>query len=274
MTFNTTGGFGWTNPDLEPNEPEPGHRPKHSPLLVVIGLGVLIIAAWFVLTVLGGKGSGNLNPIAQAAQRTSDVSGVRFRFGGSGAIPQLPTTVTMQGVGVFDFDDDSGQMTVSGAFPAPVGEMRFDFVFSGDTIYMASPQMASFLPAGKSWIGTEVSGADQNSASDPHAVLEQLEAISSQITNVGEERIRGVITTHYQATTSQDGVQVPVDAWIDRHGLLRRLQESANAATGGGLAISIDFYDYGYKPQVVVPPSDEVISAEDLGQSFSDQLSQ
>ena len=182
--------------------------------------------------------------------------------------------MTLQGVGAFDFDDDSGRMTLSGAFPAPIGEMRFDFVFSGDTMYMASPQLASFLPAGKSWIGTEVSGADQNSASDPHAVLEQLEAISSQITNVGEERIRGVVTTHYRATTSQDGVEVPVDAWIDRQGLLRRMQESANAPTGGGLAISIDFYDYGYKPQVVVPPSDAVISPGDLGQSFSDQLSQ
>src|SRR5256885_16881721 len=127
-------GFSWTNPDM-PGAPEPSNRPKHSPLLVVIGLGALIIAGWLVLTIVGGKSNGGkLNPIGEAAQRTAAIPGARFTIAASGTVPQLPTSLTLQGAGAFDFDDDTGRMTLSGSAPAPYGAIRLDLIFSGATM--------------------------------------------------------------------------------------------------------------------------------------------
>lgn len=272
--MDASGGFAWTNPDL-PSAPEPDDRPKRSPLLVVIGLGVAIVAAWLVFTVVGGGsgGGGNLNPIAQAAEKTADVPGARVEMTGSVAIPQFPSGLTMSATGAYDFVNDGGEATATISDPASGQSMRFDYVYSGDSMYMSSSSLAPVLPAGKSWIEVKMEGA--NNADNPRAIIAQLQAVSSQITTVGRERIRGTMTTQYRALATINQTQVPVDVWVDRQGLVRRLVASGLAGNASAsAAIRLDIFDYGYQPHEVVPPSDQVVDTQEIAKDLAAQYSQ
>ena len=275
MTFDTSGGFSWSNPNMPGRAPENGNRPKHSPLLVVVGLGVLIIAAWLIFTIVdGGSGAGKLNPVAEAAERSTSASGVRLSVDLSGTFPEFPTAgITANGAGALDFADGSGQFSVSVALPAPLGLTRFDYVISNGSMYMASPVLAPTLPPGKSWVQLPTSGDSSSGPQDPHEILKNLESKSSQIVTVGKEQVRHFETTHYRATTTQDGLEVPVDVWVDSRGLVRRMQETVSES-GASMTVSVDLFDYGYKPIVAVPPSDQVVSADDFTNSIKDRLSQ
>jgi len=128
--------------------------------------------------------------------------------------------------------------------------------------------------------------------SDPSQFLAYLETVSNGVKKVGTDSIRGVDTTHYEATldlakaidradvpeslrddlgeiVQKHGVSftMPADVWVDNDGLARRVQLKLDLAQMAGtdretglpvMTMSMDFYDFGVPVHVEAPPADEV----------------
>jgi hypothetical protein len=105
--------------------------------------------------------------------------------------------------------------------------------------------------------------------SDPTQYLQYLDAVSSDVEDLGAERVRDTDTTHYRATLDPDrlpigsaqlralGDGLAIDAWIDADGLLRRMKMDLGTA-GARVGVTLELYDYGVDVAVQAPPPGEV----------------
>src|SRR5262249_27678979 len=130
--------------------------------------------------------------------------------------------------------------------------------------------------------------------SDPTQMLQYLRAVSDSVVAQGSERVNGVQTTRYRAnvqlsrvpaalppsvrtaaqsalTTLENQTHItgfPIDVWVDRHHLVRRMAMSLSPALPGGHTLNesftIDFLSYGPQPAPTVPPSDQVTDISKL----------
>ncbi len=181
-------------------------------------------------------------------------------------------------------------------------EMRMD----GKVMYMRMPALETVRP-GKSWLKLDVAalaaqqGVDQSligsqfGQNDPSQFLQYLEGASTRVQEIGREQVRGVETTRYHAAvdltkapdylpdeqraryeqaiaqlTKQTGLdEVPVDAWIDDEGLLRRMTMNMSfAAAGAGdasMLMTMELFDFGVDVQVEAPPESKVLDFSELG---------
>lgn len=176
-------------------------------------------------------------------------------------------------------------------------------VVDGTTIYMRLPMLAG-VTGNTGWIsmtpddlGLSGSFGLGGGTNDPSQLLETLRGVTDDVEEVGTDDVRGVATTHFRATIDMaralDGVApdqrallesqleglggalsaVPVDVWVDRDGLARRMTldmgNMFGAGGGGGTAsVTVDFFDYGEPVEVVVPDASEVTSFTDEATSF------
>jgi hypothetical protein len=176
---------------------------------------------------------------------------------------------------------------------------QIEAVQDGDVVYMRFPVVSSELPAGKSWVrmdageaggaqGFNFSQLQDATSNDPRKMLEFLRAATGGIETVGREELRGVSTTHYRATVdmaeyeklvpadqrsmTEDLLEqtalgeVPVDVWLDDHGLVRQVEMSFAATQPGTTetaegSMRFELYDYGKAIDVELPPADEVVDA-------------
>jgi len=305
------GSWGWSNPDVQPqHEPEAPEKRGPSPTILVVLGGLLIGAVYLVLTVVGGggKSSGPLNPIAQAAEQTASYSGARMTLSASMSVPGAPSGIEMTGSGEFNGADQSARLTATVSGPPPVGGTSIDEIVADGNIYMSSPTFSGGLPDGKSWMEIrdflDLAGGDQGSSveqMDPSSQLKTLEAVSDNFTLVGHERVRGAQTSHYSASidsakeaalyreqgadkeadliekvAQQTGTtQTPVEVWIDGHHLVRRFETTITMPTPAGSAsmtMSSDIFDFGISPQIAPPPPEQVYDATDLAKQGLQQL--
>jgi hypothetical protein len=268
----------------------------------------LVWGTAFVVLLLGGCGSGKgtvdvsailtSSPSKTLAAKSADVS-MAIKLNGSAA--QSQGLGELPGTGSFDFAGRRGQITTSILGQSILG------VYDGGTIYEHIPQLAR-LAGGKQWFKIDlnqigklvgVSGLGnlaQAQQSDPTTGLNYLRGVSGPITIVGREVVRGVPTTHYRATADLNkavanapadqratvqqigqalGVTtVPVEAWIDEQGRVRRLHQTIdyskakvpNVPAGSlpqSIDITVELFDFGVPVSVTVPPPSQV---QDLGQ--------
>jgi hypothetical protein len=64
---------------------------------------------------------------------------------------------------------------------------------------------------------------------------------------------------------------VPMDVWIGKDGLVRRVQVSLEQTRNGApvhAGLTMDVYDYGAPVTIAAPPSGDVFDATQLAQSF------
>ena len=182
------------------------------------------------------------------------------------------------------------------------GEQTFQMVIDGGAFYMRFPAvLAARLPAGKPWISLDLAdigrtahvpglGSLMNSAStlnDPGQYLDFLRAAADgSVTDLGQETIAGVQTTHYEAQLQfskipdalpaadrssmqqlfgavEQKVSVPdfpADVWIDGAGLIRRLMLNMKETVDGraiDAQVTENFSDYGVQPPPTLPRPDE-----------------
>ena len=141
------------------------------------------------------------------------------------------------------------------------------------------------------WTSAPFDGEAQTSAvPDPTSYADYLQGISDNVRVDGHEPLRGVDTTRYMATVDlghalsrtaktpaqkslmQNAVslfgnlQIPVTAWVDGAGRLRKLNLTMNLSTATGkqfgagagvqakIGITMEFYDFGVPVAVTVPP--------------------
>jgi hypothetical protein len=181
-------------------------------------LGVVTALAVGGVAVSGCGASETLDPIARAAEVTSQQEGARISLTmqfSSAAMPGGGFNITANGY--IDNRDRSGEMSMNlsgipGASALPGGGAgTVQMIFQYPVIYMNMPFLAGELPEGKPWMkldltksasvaGIELPQLSSLDQDDPTQFLEYLRASSGGVSTVGSETVDGVPTTHYRAT--------------------------------------------------------------------------
>jgi hypothetical protein len=156
---------------------------------------------------------------------------------------------------------------------------------------------------GKPWIKMDLrkalgaAGIDQSlsspGSSDPSQGLQFLRASGATVQKLGTERVRGADTTHYRAVIdlrdypkrvpaserarARQSVEriikltgsstTPVEAWVDRKGLVRRVDMTINEKINGRQITAKDstYYSaFGTRIRIVKPPADQVEDVTNL----------
>jgi hypothetical protein len=287
-----------------PPKPKRSYRPDPAwdKLLLIVGAAVVVAA---LLIVPGILNRGGQNPIAAAAEATSNSPGVRITFT---AGFQGPVQMNMSGSGLLNGDTHraSIQVSTSGGVASGVPDFTIDEVVDDGDLYIKSPQLGQAFGASGTWmlIKSEAfgnllqsaGGAGAGLSASPTSQLDALEDASDQVTEVGPEQIEGVETTHYAAVIDMGKLadalkeQVSgafgdlidksleqisnqtVDVWIDGQGLVRRETSSASMGGLGNFTMTMNLTDYGIRPNIEVPPSSEVFDATPFLERALDQL--
>jgi hypothetical protein len=221
-----------------------------------------------------------------------------------GEVSQVASgSVTVDAEGFLDLRGRRGRLTVStkgeglAGADALAGDM--EMILDGRAMYMNSPFYQQLAPDHEPWLRVTfeelgLRGMSQLGQQDPLAFVEALRGVRGKVEEIGTEEVRGESTTHYRATIdipaltadlppaarrtvetsfAQLGIeQMPVDAWLDAQGRLRRLVSSVGlqgeTVAGGEMNISLDLYDFGVAFELKVPPADQVANfAEVFGET-------
>jgi hypothetical protein len=284
--------------------------------IAALGAGAALVAG--AITMGGCGASEALDPVARAAQVTGEQPGARFTMTMRMSAPGLSSGFTITAKGYVDERSHSGELTMDFSqmpFASALGgNGTFKMIFAYPVIYMNVPFMAGKLPEGKTWMkadlskaaqamgagGSQLSSFDQT---DPTQFLSYLRASSGGVTKLGQESVEGVQATHYRATIQLshilerypsaqqaamrsalaklgNGDSIPVDAWVDAQGRVRREQVQIGSTAAGSTApggagatgavggtITIDFQSFGPVPPIVPPPANEVVDAGAMASS-------
>jgi hypothetical protein len=286
--------------------PEPKRTYKPDPawdkLLLVAGAIVVVVA---LLVVPGILNRGGQNPVAAAAEATSDAGGVRINFTGSS---QGATPLTMSGKGVMNGETNRASIAMSATGSTASGVQGFtleEVVDDGD-LYLRSPQLGAAFGGSTKWmlmrseafgdlLQSSASGAGMSAS--PTQQLDALKDASYEVTEVGREQLNGATTTHYRALLDIDKLtdeikgevsgdfgdliersmdqvsSATVEVWIDAGGLLRRETSTSTMGSLGSFTMTMDFSHYGIHPDIEAPPSSEVYDVTPLMQRALDEIS-
>lgn len=228
----------------------------------------------------------SLSPVSRvqaASQATSNAGSSRIA---------LVTTSTVSGKdivvkadGAVDSAERLGQLTVSLGDATSIEER-----FVGDDLYIAVPQQpGSFYKlAQKDLVGTSL-----GASASPTAGFQALQAASTDVTEVGKEKVRDADTTHYKGTydakAALDKVQgaakdaisaaiagsdlsaVPFDAYLDDQGRVRKFVQSLDVTAQGQqvhTTSTIETFDYGTPVSATAPPAEQVKDGAPLLQAL------
>jgi len=229
-----------------------------------------------LLALPGCGGSSNQavsgDPVAAAAGATSKQPSEKVAL--QGKVDLSGQTVSLDGNGAFTNSGDRGNLhlVVSiGSF----GPGNLEEVFDGKVVWLRSPLLTSTL-RGKHWIKldlakpAQVLGFDLNALTGqaPSAALEKLR-LDGKVTKLGTDTIDGVQTTHYRKELS--GSYRSVDAWVDGHGLVRRLKLDYDAKVdptskrGAHTVLTMTLSDFGTAVSAPPPPAADVVDSGEVG---------
>jgi hypothetical protein len=227
---------------------------------------VLIVLLAVSLAGCGGD-TTSLEPLAEAARKTTDVAGAHFVM--TGKIVGGGERVVFRGPG--EIADHGRKLHMRMTMPAEIlgmkglagGDVMFDVVRSGGYFYFRGGPFTQL--AGGKWvrIKDDEPGFDLGQ-NDPSQMLEYLHA-TSEVEARGEDTVRGVDTTHYEARIQLDRVaervspqaaqalreltqgagirEIPLEVWIDDESLVRRLTMDWHPE-GGTVAFEMELFDF------------------------------
>jgi hypothetical protein len=242
----------------------------------------------------GQGGTAAVVSLARAADVTARAGGAQVAISGGFEVPGI-AHIGIGGGGHFNLAGHEGElaMTLSG-LPSVLGgggALGLQERLKGDTVYVSSPLLSGHLPGGARWVKVDVGrvgqglGLDPSSLAsgglDPAQYLQTLRAAGATPTVVGHEPVRGVETTRYRAeidlqklaqqqgggakvheALAQIGVsQLPVEAWVDAQGRVRRVAIALHPTVqgqGAGVRIVTEYFGFGPTPVVTPPPPSEV----------------
>jgi hypothetical protein len=251
---------------------------------------VLVLFLLLVTVPLVGCGGDAtaLDPIAEAAQKTSDVSGTRFSM--TAKISENGgESIEFRGPG--EIADHGKKLHMKMTMPARIlgmkgvqsGDVALDMVSAGGAFYFRGGPFDQIAP-GK-WVRVEDNDPQFNlGQNDPSKMLEYLRT-TSKVDKVGTEQVRGVETTHYEARIQLDKIadrvspearaaleqikktigskEIPIDVWVDGQGLVRRITMDWHPR-GGSIALKLDLFDFGDDIVVDVPAKSDTTALTDL----------
>jgi hypothetical protein len=277
------------------------------------GLLALLAAVGALLALDGGDDGGlpGLTPLARAAERTAEYPGARMTIEGRFDIPGSGAVVTTTGEGEYNGQTGLSHITL-GAESAELPGGRLEVEQVGEqrpgtvVIYMRSDSFGQ-LPGGAEWMKIDLSEqlSSQAQSPDPRDQLEMLRS-SEDFERLGDERVRGVPTTHYKATVDQgDEVErlrdegkhsaaevlekvisandgddtVPVEAWVARDKTIRRLRMEVpfsldTPPAGTSMHMTMELYDFGIEPEIELPSESDVFDATEIAREGLEQLAE
>ena len=236
-----------------------------------------LLALVATTVVVAGCGA-TLDPVAQAATRTSDVSSLRFSMTMQLQLPTVATPVSIKASGAIDSAAQRLQLTmdlsrVAAAAGKPGALGKMTIIEDGLVMYMTGGGLSRLLPGGKTWaridlsqaagsMGLDLSGLT-GGQSDPRTTLAQLRG-AGNVVKIGPQRVGAVATTRYNVLLDlrkglgkMDGASrkmmeqvvdrleaaggryVPADAWIDADGYLRRFHLAIPNYLGTGTSLAM-----------------------------------
>jgi hypothetical protein len=178
----------------------------------------MVTAVAVALAVSGcGGASATLDPVAKAADVTSDTGGARVHFAADVTVQGLATPLTMTGDGDFNFKANEGNLSLTmEGLPAEVlsrlhaSSLRMTELFKSNVGYISSPLFGSELPNGDHWLKLDFGHVLQaeglnpssltNGSANPGQYLQYLKARGANLSVAGHEAVRGVPTTRYTGT--------------------------------------------------------------------------
>jgi hypothetical protein len=165
----------------------------------------------------------------------------------------------------------------------------------GIVLYMRFPFLKEQMPRGKTWLkadivemgkayGLDLDRMKETKQSDPGQMLAYLNSAVG-VRKIGSDLVRREVTTHYstvvKAETIVEGVPpdhqeamrkflrlrgnktYPVDSWVDRDGLVRKLAIELEYKEPHGeyvkMKLSEEYYDFGVEANIEAPPAKRVI---------------
>jgi hypothetical protein len=268
----------------------PGERLANR-LLWLAGLLSVLLIAVVVNAVLHG-GSGGLDPVAAAAERTAAMPGARMALdvvyhveGESGAI---------EGHGGGAYNARTGHSAAYLTLPISTEPMTVHSIADEQDVYYRAPTLNPALPPGKKWMQIElllghltVTGFSANGGAG--STIDALKAVGGNPEQLGRETVRGHSTTRYRDTIEfsreaqvvrEGGAEalarqlerlaekvpgeIPIEAWIDDRGLARKIRivEPLPEAAGGRVLtmdMTIELFDFGVEPKIDLPAPDTVL---------------
>lgn len=228
-------------------------------------LALLLLA--LPLAACGGTSDvTSLDPVAQAAAKTTNVAGAHFQM--SARIGDKTESIAFSGPG--EIADHGKKIHIQVSLPASVlgtgdkGKAQFELVSSNDAYYLRGGPFEQLAP-GK-WVKVNSTDPSFNlGQNDPSQMLQYLRA-TGNVKKVGAETVRGVDTTRYAARLQLDKVadrvspeaaralkqatktlgtkEIPMDVWIGGDGLVRRVKMNWHPR-GATFVMSLDLFDFG-----------------------------
>jgi hypothetical protein len=268
----------------------------------VLSLLLILVVVNSFLNGSGGESPLNPNPVAAAAEQTREVPGMRIAMTMHVA-GSTDGTVTITGDGAFNGDTDLGEFSFDAT--TPKGDVQFDAILGESAWYFRYPQFRDQLPEGKEWVKLEGLEAqrekDTMGIESPDELLEAVGAGGS-VKRVGQVEVRGKQTTRYRVTLSpaealailraqgktesaeelESGKArftgpIQADAFIDRHGILRRVNTSSTFNVEGQTIVSnahMDFFAFGTEPAIQVPDDSDAYDMTPMLEEGKDALEQ
>jgi hypothetical protein len=249
----------------------------------------VIAAAVGAALLAGGCGSSATSgAVARAASDTTKAPGYRLAGLVTIASPAAGT-ITEALTGTFDRADQLGSIRTVAMVAGRSLQIRERV--SHLTVYMDAGALPGgvALTGGRPWIEIDMSRAigaigvsALPTATDPTQFVDYLRAVSSATSSAGVQIIRGVPAQHYHATVDLDRYPnlvspaqhaavgrsvktlesalgshtLPLDVWVDIHGLVRRLSLAFDECVSHAhfrFGMTIDLYDYGPQAPPRIP---------------------
>ena len=261
----------------------------------VAPLSLLIIAvfiAGLVGTFAVGDGGGSSTRVVSgdeaklvpaAADTTAQAGSAKFEMTYSAELAQgqkLESTST----GAFDFVAHTATIDQHATLPASFGTIDSTVLVDGTNAYLGGSTIAKKLPAGKKFVKMPLPTRSSlsNTTNTPADVMTSLRSVSSTITEVGQESVRGTNTTHYSFTIdgakayqgAGPNVAIPADVWLDSSGRLRRMHMTVDlgaftgsilGSVGKTFTVNMELFDFGTEVRVSAPPPDQVVDGGAAG---------
>ena len=241
--------------------------------------------------------------VAEAATRTAEAGTSRVAYEAELSGGELPRPLTLAGEGEFDYDGQKGRLAyeMSGAFDSRFEVVVNGLVMY---MKLPREALGGDLPRGKEWlkidVGTlgEENGVDlgqlMQTRQDPAQFLRYVRGAAERVEEVGEEEVRGAQTTRYRMqvdvvkavnqslddaspkmrraarAAAEDLAEdvgkrtVPVEAWIDEEGLVRRVRMAFDVRAEGATRprhaeMAMEFFDFGVDVTAKPPPDVRVL---------------
>jgi hypothetical protein len=258
------------------------------------------LAAACLLSGCGSSVATSIDPIARAAEVTTHSGGAQLAMSMQMSIAGKQVSMNAHGDLDMAHQEGEIFLELSGLSTLSEGKIpagtTMTELFTDNSLYMGSPLFASKLPSGAHWIKIDLGKVEQQAGIDPQSLtsgqanpaqyLQYLTATSGTVTKLGTATVRGVPTTQYSATIdlakvvsqlgkgdssteaklrstfAQTGMSsIPVQAWVDSTGRLRRVQMQMSLSVSGKplqMTINEELFGFGPIPAVNAPSSEEV----------------